>query len=147
MPPAIYLELERMGFKVWYDNRADDLTKEGMLKGIEQAAAFVLFLSTGVLERPYCQMEIRHALALKKPIVLLHGETKQRAHNDHFDQPINLYRERRALRRHRQPRSTRRGASRLAAAARRGGEPAQSDTAKVGDLRRARIAAGGAAAH
>eukprot|EP00935_MAST-01C_sp_MAST-1C-sp1_P002889 g2889.t1 len=42
---AIYLELERMGFKVWYDNRADDLTKEGMLKGIEEAAAFVLFLS------------------------------------------------------------------------------------------------------
>ena len=41
---AIYLELERMGFKVWYDNRADDLTKEGMLKGIEQAAAFILFL-------------------------------------------------------------------------------------------------------
>ena len=41
---AIYLELERMGFKVWYDNRADDLTKEGMLKGIEQASAFILFL-------------------------------------------------------------------------------------------------------
>ena len=48
-----------MGFKVWYDNRADDLTKEGMLKGIEEAAAFVLFLSPGVLQRPYCQMEIR----------------------------------------------------------------------------------------
>ena len=31
-----------MGFKVWYDNRADDLTKDGMLKGIEEAAAFVL---------------------------------------------------------------------------------------------------------
>eukprot|EP00935_MAST-01C_sp_MAST-1C-sp1_P000566 g566.t1 len=58
--------------RVWYDNRADDLTKEGMLKGIEEAAAFVLFLSIGVLERPYCQMEIRHALALKKPIVLVH---------------------------------------------------------------------------
>ena len=71
---AIYLELERMGFKAWYDNRASDLTKDGMLKGIEQAAAFVLFLSMGVLERPYCQLEIRHALALKKPIVLLHGE-------------------------------------------------------------------------
>ena len=42
MPLAIYLELERMGFKVWYDNRADDLTKEGMLQGIEQAAAFIL---------------------------------------------------------------------------------------------------------
>eukprot|EP00935_MAST-01C_sp_MAST-1C-sp1_P000662 g662.t1 len=68
----IYLELERMGFKVWYDNRAADLTKEGMLKGIEEASAFVLFLSEGVLQRSYCQMEIRHALALKKPVVLLH---------------------------------------------------------------------------
>ena len=60
--------------QVWYDNRASDLTKEGMLKGIEQAAAFVLFLSLGVLERPYCQMEIRHALALKKPVILVHGK-------------------------------------------------------------------------
>ena len=63
--------------KVWYDNRADDLTKEGMLKGIEEAAAFVLFLSQGVLQRPYCQMEIRHALTLKKPMVLLHGEMSE----------------------------------------------------------------------
>ena len=47
-----------------------------MLKGIEQASAFVLFLSSGVLERPYCQMEIRHAMALKKPIVLVHGESE-----------------------------------------------------------------------
>ena len=60
--------------QVWYDNRASDLTKEGMLKGIEQAAAFILFLSVDVLQRPYCQMEIRHALALKKPVVLVHGE-------------------------------------------------------------------------
>ena len=57
---------------MWYDNRADDLTKDGMLKGIEQAAAFVLFLSKDVLLRPYCQMEIRHAVSLKKPMVMLH---------------------------------------------------------------------------
>ena len=44
-----------------------------MLKGIEQAAAFILF-ELRSLERPYCQLEIRHAMALKKPIVLLHGE-------------------------------------------------------------------------
>eukprot|EP00935_MAST-01C_sp_MAST-1C-sp1_P002835 g2835.t1 len=69
---SIYLELERMGFAVWYDNRADDLTKEGMLKGIELSAAFILFLSNGVLTRPYCQMEIRHALALSKPMVLIY---------------------------------------------------------------------------
>ena len=66
-----------MGFKAWYDNRADDLTKEGMLKGIERAAAFILFLSSGVLQRPYCQLEIRHAVALKKPIILLHGELSE----------------------------------------------------------------------
>ena len=63
-----------------YDNRADDLTKEGMLKGIEEAAAFVLFLSSGVLERPYCQMEIRHAVKLKKPMILLHGEGETHTH-------------------------------------------------------------------
>ena len=46
-----------------------------MLKGIEQASAFILFLSLGVLQRPYCQMEIRKALELKMPIVMVHGET------------------------------------------------------------------------
>jgi hypothetical protein len=39
-----------------YDNRAKDLTKEGMRRGIQQAAAFLLFLSDGVLERPFCQV-------------------------------------------------------------------------------------------
>ena len=81
---------------------------QGMRKGIQDSAAFVLFLSTGVLLRPFCQVgasarvracasasvrsavsvrlssqrspspsphsqfEIREALALQKPIVLLH---------------------------------------------------------------------------
>ena len=47
-----------------------------MLQGIERAAAFILFLSVGVLERPYCQLEIRHAMALEKPVVLVHGEER-----------------------------------------------------------------------
>ena len=38
------------------------------------APVLQLFLSEGVLQRPYCQMEIRHAVLLKKPIVLVHGE-------------------------------------------------------------------------
>ena len=76
MPPLLVRSLARPSVCPQYDNRADDLTKDGMLKGIESSAAFVLFLSTGVLERPYCQMEIRHALALKKPVVLLHGESE-----------------------------------------------------------------------
>ena len=52
--------------------RAENLTKEGMLNGVAESAACIIFLSAGVLLRPYCQMEIRHALELKKPIVLLH---------------------------------------------------------------------------
>ena len=55
-----------------YDNRADDLTKEGMRQGIETAAVFLLFLSKSVLERPFCQFEIREAVALKKPMLLIH---------------------------------------------------------------------------
>ena len=76
LPCLLLASLARPSVRSQYDNRADDLTKDGMLKGIESSAAFVLFLSTGVLERPYCQMEIRHALALKKPVVLLHGESE-----------------------------------------------------------------------
>jgi hypothetical protein len=43
-----------------------------MRRGIQRAAAFLLFLSEGVLERPFCQFEIREALALNKPMLLIH---------------------------------------------------------------------------
>ena len=35
-----------------YDQRAEDLTTEGMKSGIKDSAAFILFLSSGVLLRP-----------------------------------------------------------------------------------------------
>ena len=38
-----------------YDNRAADLTKDGMRHGIEGAAAFLIFLSEGILDRPFCE--------------------------------------------------------------------------------------------
>ena len=87
--PCTFSLAPRLLIPSQYDNRADDLTKEGMLKGIEQASAFVLFLSSGVLQRPYCQMEIRHALALKKPVVLLHGEY-QKEHEMRVPVPSRL---------------------------------------------------------
>ena len=105
------------------DNRAADLTKEGMLKGIEQAAAFILFLSSGVLQRPYCQMEIRHALALEKPVVLLHGTWAQSMISFTLFLLIPallaypLYRGRRPLRLIRLPRRPRRGTARPASSA------------------------------
>ena len=50
-----------------------------MLEGIERASAFILFLSVGVLTRPYCQLEIRHALALKKRIAVLRKEADKQS--------------------------------------------------------------------
>ena len=52
---AIYLELRQLGFACWYDNRADDLTKEGMRQGIVNSGAFIVFLSAGILARPFCK--------------------------------------------------------------------------------------------
>ena len=49
------LELQRLGFRCWVDNLAEDLTKEGMRSGIEHAHVFLLFLSKGVLSRPFVQ--------------------------------------------------------------------------------------------
>ena len=54
-----------------YDNRAQDRTKEGMRKGIENSSAFILFLSKGVLARPFCIYEIREAIVLEKPMILI----------------------------------------------------------------------------
>ena len=51
---------------------AEDLTREGMLAGVLGAGAFILFLSAGVLNRPFCQAEIRHAMEHGKPLVLIH---------------------------------------------------------------------------
>eukprot|EP00935_MAST-01C_sp_MAST-1C-sp1_P002035 g2035.t1 len=68
---SLYLELERMGYVCWYDNRAEDLTKEGMRQGIIDSGAFIVFLSAGILSRPFCQFEIREAVAHKKLIVLI----------------------------------------------------------------------------
>jgi hypothetical protein len=43
-----------------------------MKHGIEGAASFLVFLSEGILDRPFCQFEIREALALRKPMQLIH---------------------------------------------------------------------------
>ena len=50
-------ELERRGFRCWYDNKMQKLTKEAMAEGVQQSAFLILFLSEGVLERPYVQFE------------------------------------------------------------------------------------------
>ena len=46
-------ELEKRGFSCWYDQRMENLTKDGMEQGVRASAAVILFLSEGVLARPF----------------------------------------------------------------------------------------------
>jgi hypothetical protein len=68
----LHLELEKLGLKTWYDQSDEDVTKEGMREGLEQSLAVLLFLSAGVLSRPFVQFEVRTAMDLGKPIILVH---------------------------------------------------------------------------
>ncbi len=61
-----------MGFVSWLDNKAADLTKPGMAKGIKQTGCFLLFLSKGVLAREFVQFEVQTALEQGKKIILVH---------------------------------------------------------------------------
>jgi hypothetical protein len=66
------LELQKRGYKVWYDNKMKNLTSEGMREGVRDSAVFVLFLSKGVFMRPYVKLEVMEALNSDKPIILVH---------------------------------------------------------------------------
>ncbi len=57
------LELQKLGFCSWVDTKAKSITRDGMATGIAQAGCFVLFLSRGVLTRPYCQFEGKRSVA------------------------------------------------------------------------------------
>eukprot|EP01043_Picozoa_sp_COSAG02_P008263 COSAG02_NODE_261_length_26663_cov_210.330899_13_plen_249_part_00 len=57
------LLLKMRGATVWYDMHANDLTKQGMEEGMSQSKNILIFLSKGVMGRPYCQAEQRWAKA------------------------------------------------------------------------------------
>jgi len=85
---ALCLELHCSGLKAWYDNRAANVTAEGMISGVNEAHAFVLFLSEGCLLRPFVQVEIRAAVAAKKTILLIH-EADSRHHPFNFAMEVH----------------------------------------------------------
>eukprot|EP00746_Dinoflagellata_sp_MGD_P141254 gnl/MRDRNA2_/MRDRNA2_74389_c0_seq1.p1 gnl/MRDRNA2_/MRDRNA2_74389_c0~~gnl/MRDRNA2_/MRDRNA2_74389_c0_seq1.p1 ORF type:complete len:238 (+),score=38.05 gnl/MRDRNA2_/MRDRNA2_74389_c0_seq1:82-714(+) len=60
------------GFKVWYDQTVTDVTEAGMKYGVEHSMVFVLFLSQGVLERPFVRLEITTAIQNNKKTVVMH---------------------------------------------------------------------------
>ena len=49
----------------------DDLTAQGMQRGVEDSDVFVLILTANVLTREFCRKEIGWALAARKPILLV----------------------------------------------------------------------------
>jgi hypothetical protein len=53
------LLLKARGCKVWYDMAAKDLTAQGMEEGVANSRNVLIFLSKGIMGRPFCQMEQR----------------------------------------------------------------------------------------
>ncbi len=66
----------------------EDISIEGMAEGIRTSRNFILFLSDGVLSRPYVQFEIRCALKLRKPFILIH-EADERHHPCDFAKELD----------------------------------------------------------
>lgn len=79
---VLSLELQNRGTRVWYDNKAKQVTEAGMKEGVANSAIFLLFLSAGCLQRDFVQLEIREAIRLEKPVMLLHEtDTRHGAFN------------------------------------------------------------------
>eukprot|EP00899_Mesostigma_viride_P012162 jgi/Mesvir1/20947/Mv08018-RA.1 len=61
---------------VWYD-QDESPTEAGMREGVSGSETFMLFLTDGVLTRPAVQLEVREALRLGKPILLVHEQDER----------------------------------------------------------------------
>lgn len=62
--------LEKRGKKCWLDVDSTP-NPTGMMAGVAGSSVFLLYLTRGVFTRVWCQRELRSALELRKPIVLL----------------------------------------------------------------------------
>ena len=70
--------------KVWFDKDMSKIDVHSMEEGVRDSQVFILFLTTGLMSREYCQKELKWALDYRKPIVVvmdnnddqrkLHGE-------------------------------------------------------------------------
>ena len=69
-------ELKLVGKNAWFD-KSETPSVEGMLHGVANSAVFLLFLTRDVFTRDFCLLEIREALRLRKPMILLR-ETEPR---------------------------------------------------------------------
>jgi len=74
---SLYKSLEIKQFRVWFDQMADQITEAEMVKGVEASRCLLVFLSKGVLTRPFCILEIRKARSMKRPILFIHEEDRR----------------------------------------------------------------------
>ena len=68
---TLYHLLDSMGISAWRDMSQDDLTENGMQRGVRDSDIFVLFLTNATLSRPWCLKEIGWALEMGKKIIIL----------------------------------------------------------------------------
>lgn len=74
------LKLENRGLRVWFDQALQGkLNEKAMKQGISKSRAYVLVLTKGVFSSKAVLMEFKHALDLKKRVVLVHEPDTHRA--------------------------------------------------------------------
>ena len=69
---TLELRLTQLGFNCWLDQKAETINKQSMAEGVRSSQVFLLFLSEGVLTRPFVLFEIESALKLGKRVMLIH---------------------------------------------------------------------------
>jgi hypothetical protein len=93
MSPSLQGEDRAGNSKIWLD--VDQLPSESeMQRGVKNKSCFLLFLTKGVLTRPFCQKEVRWALRYRKRLVLVYDTNPEFGHSsfgDYIDEcPIDL---------------------------------------------------------
>ena len=67
----------------WYDQtaaaRGDAITRRGMVRGVLESRCFVLLLTKGVFSRWFCRLEIRTAMRLNTPILMVYESDDRHA--------------------------------------------------------------------
>jgi len=74
---TVFLLAESLGLHGWRDMNQPDLTAQGMMQGVFDSDVFILFLTSSVLSRKYCQMELGWAIAFNKPIMIIYEEEER----------------------------------------------------------------------
>ena len=58
---ALAMLLKDAGQSVWFDMMVDEITEQGMERGVADSRNFLIFLSKDIMSRPFCQQEQRWA--------------------------------------------------------------------------------------